>query len=110
MAQLESYVQTLVDLKRDSPGLPKKQRLEAARHDAPADIETGLICTMNLRCLLHFLRQRGSLHAAAEIRALAFEVWRQARPYAPSYLDGIRWNAVEYAGPVYTDNVPRVSP
>ena len=109
-AQLSAYNDTLAQVQKNFPKISKKQAQEVARHDAPPDMETALVCTMNLRALLHFLRQRGSIHAAAEIRALAHAIWLITKSLAGPYLADIEWHIEKATGVPYAENVPTVSP
>ncbi|MCL4557446.1 MAG: FAD-dependent thymidylate synthase, partial [Deltaproteobacteria bacterium] len=56
---------------------------EDARYILPGAVNTRIIVTMNARELLHFFRLRTCLRAQWEIRAMAVEMLRLARPAAP---------------------------
>jgi thymidylate synthase (FAD) len=50
----------------------------------PANLETKIVVTGNYRAWRHFLAMRGSLHADAEIRTLAIDVWEALMVQAPN--------------------------
>lgn len=56
---------------------------EDARFVLPGACETKLMCTMNVRELLHFFSLRCCSRAQWEIRALANEMWRLCYQVAP---------------------------
>lgn len=70
------------------PEMPARDRRkwarQAARSVLPNACETKIFVTGNARAWRHFLEQRGSPHADAEIRALAVEVCRALRRESPN--------------------------
>lgn len=77
---------------------------EDARYVLPQAVETRLVVTMNARELMHFLSLRACRRAQAEIRALAWLMWKKVREVHPRLW---RW-----AGPrcVQLENMVRRSP
>lgn len=88
------WVKTLESLGKDSKLLKffKKKTLtarrkaarEAARCVLPNGTETKIFVTANARALRHFLELRGSIHAEAEIRALACDMCKMMKKEAPN--------------------------
>ena len=66
-------------------GIPK----EDARYVLPNATATKIVVTMNARSLRHFFKLRCHESAQWEIRAVAKEMLRLAREYAPSLFDKI---------------------
>lgn len=62
----------------------KKEAREAARCVLPNMTPTRIVMTGNHRAWLHFLKMRGSLHADAEIRELALEIFEWLRQVEPA--------------------------
>lgn len=65
-------------------GYSRKQAREAARCELPSSMETRIVVTGNHRTWREVLEKRGSLHADAEIRLLALELFKQLRDVAPA--------------------------
>lgn len=53
-----------------------KKAREGSRGVMPANLETKIVVTGNYRAWRHFFAMRASIHADAEIRQLAVEIWR----------------------------------
>lgn len=64
-------------------GRTKEQAQEDARYLLPNACATSIVCTMNVRTLLHFFNKRCCNRAQWEIRAMAEEMLRQCREVAP---------------------------
>lgn len=62
----------------------KKEAREAARCVLPNMAPTRIVMTGNHRAWRHFLEMRGSLHADAEIRELAVDIYRWAVAVEPA--------------------------
>lgn len=62
----------------------KKESREAARCVLPNMTPTRIVMTGNHRAWRHFLKLRGSLHADAEIRQLACEIYEWAHQVEPA--------------------------
>lgn len=80
--------QTLIDYKGVVDrlmnfGKTRKQAREAARYDLPGATETKIVVTGNHRAWRDMLQKRYSVHADAEIQALAKELLRQLKMLAP---------------------------
>jgi thymidylate synthase (FAD) len=71
--------------------LPKARRHEVARAFLPANAETTIVVTGNLRAWLHFLGLRGALGAADEMRVVARAIWGALEPLAPMVLGHLAW-------------------
>jgi thymidylate synthase (FAD) len=71
-------------------GCERKQAREAARSVLPNCVETRVLATANARAVRHFLEQRGSRHADAEVRRLANKVLEVVRPEAPNLFSDYR--------------------
>lgn len=69
----------------------KKEAREAARCVLPNMTPTRIVMTGNHRAWRHFLDLRGSLHADAEIRELALEIYSQALTVEPALYQDFRW-------------------
>lgn len=65
-------------------GATRKQAREAARAVMPNMVETKIVVTGNHRAWREVLMKRGSIHADAEIRNLALELYRQLSDIAPN--------------------------
>ena len=61
----------------------KKQANEDARFILPNACETRIMVTMNIRSLYNFFKHRMCNRAQWEIRALAWEMWRQCMNVSP---------------------------
>lgn len=64
----------------------RKQARGAARGVLGNALSTELVFTLNVRALRHFLEQRASPHADAEIRLLANAMYEAALPHLPESL------------------------
>jgi thymidylate synthase (FAD) len=80
----EGYGDLTAELDELFPDKPRKEKREAARAVMPNATETKLSVTGNLRAWRHVIKLRGSLHADAEIREFAIEVFRQLEAEYPS--------------------------
>lgn len=70
-------------------GVPRKQAREAARAVLPNATATQIVVSGNHRSWREFIQKRATVHADAEIRALAVEVFNQLRELEPAlYQDG----------------------
>jgi thymidylate synthase (FAD) len=67
----------------------RKMAREAARAVLPNMTPTALVVTANHHAWLDFFGKRGTIHADQEIRALAVELFRQAKRAEPNVYD--RW-------------------
>lgn len=67
-----------------SPTDRRKAARQAARSVLPNATETKIVVTANARAWRHFIEQRCSRHADAEIRQLAVELWKVLRQEAPN--------------------------
>jgi len=74
-------------------GLGRKQAREAARCVMPNMAETKIVVTGNFRAWRHFLHVRGSVHADAEIRAVAREVASWLINFAPNVFQDVEVTA-----------------
>lgn len=86
-----------------SMGCSRKQAREASRTVLPNATETKLTVTGNLRAWRHVIKLRGSLHADAEIRELAVELYRQLSAEYPSVFADLILNHTE-DGRAYIEN------
>lgn len=80
----EGYGELMDEFTELFPGKTRKELREAARCVLPNATETKLTVTGNLRAWRHVIKLRGSLHADAEIRELAVELYRQLSDEYPS--------------------------
>jgi thymidylate synthase (FAD) len=71
-------------------GRSRKEAREAARAVLPNATETKLVVTGNMRAWRDVLMKRGSIHADAEIRLLAIELYRQLSDIAPNTFQDIK--------------------
>lgn len=65
-------------------GRTRKQAREAARADLPNATETKIVVTGNFRAWRQFIAMRATVHADAEICALAVEVLQWLQNHAPN--------------------------
>ena len=84
-----AYVRLVAGLQerfKDEPDrtLRRKMVRQAARSVLPNATETKIFVTANARALRHFIEQRGSRHAEAEIRKLAVAVLKVMQREAPN--------------------------
>lgn len=63
----------------------RKQARGAARGYLGNALETELVWSANIRALLHVIRERGSVHADAEIRCLAVKLAEIMKAELPAY-------------------------
>lgn len=63
----------------------RKQARGAARGVLPSALSTELVATFNLRALRHFIEMRASDAADAEIRLLAWRMYREAKVIVPEF-------------------------
>lgn len=75
----------------------RKRAREAARSLLPNATETKVFATANLRAIRHFIELRGSRHADAEIRKLAYHIFLKARALAPNVFADYSVNLLEDA-------------
>jgi thymidylate synthase (FAD) len=80
----EGYGELMDEFTELFPDKSRKELREAARCVLPNATETKLSVTGNLRAWRHVIKMRGSLHADAEIRELAVELFRQLEAEYPS--------------------------
>jgi thymidylate synthase (FAD) len=85
-----------LDLGPTPPDLGRKARLrkrarQTARSVLPNCTETKIYVTGNARAWRNFIEQRGSKHADAEIRRLAYKVWRVLAEEAPYLFGDYAW-------------------
>jgi thymidylate synthase (FAD) len=74
-----------VEVKRlTTKGKTHKQARETARALLPSCAETRIVVTANLQAWRNFIQQRATIHADAEICALAVEVLQHLQEYAPN--------------------------
>ena len=73
----------------EAKGLDRKRAREAARAVMPNMTETKIVVTGNLRAWRDFLQKRHSVHADREIQALAAEILKHLRAYAPHAVQDI---------------------
>jgi thymidylate synthase (FAD) len=71
-------------------GFSRKEAREAARAVLPNATETKIVVTGNMRAWRDVLIKRGSIHADAEIRNLAIELYRQLSDIAPNSFQDIK--------------------
>ena len=64
-------------------GSTREEAQQDARFILPNACTTSIVCTMNVRSLLHFFNQRCCNRAQWEIRAVAYEMLRQCKEVAP---------------------------
>lgn len=83
MSASKEIYSALVESLQDR-GLPRKQAREAARAVMPNATETRIVVTGNMRAWRDFLHKRYSVHADAEIQALATEILKQLRTVSPA--------------------------
>jgi thymidylate synthase (FAD) len=65
-------------------GLTRKQAREAARADLPNATQTRIVVTGNFRAWRQFIAMRATIHADAEICAVAVEVLQNLQVHAPN--------------------------
>jgi thymidylate synthase (FAD) len=69
----------------------RKAARQAARSVLPNAAATKIVVTGNARAWRHFIEQRGSRHADAEIRRLARLVWEPLHHAAPNLFGDYNW-------------------
>jgi len=70
-------------LKLIAAGRTKEQAQEDARYVLPGACTTSIVCTMNVRTLLHFFNKRCCNRAQWEIREMAEQMLKQCKQIAP---------------------------
>jgi thymidylate synthase (FAD) len=86
---VQTYTQTvqrLLDL-----GSTRKEAREAARYLLPGNLETKFVITGNMRAWRDVLKKRYSVHADAEIRLFAGEIFAKLREHAPNVFQDFPW-------------------
>lgn len=86
---LSNYLTNRHVLVKDKTLFRKKAR-EAARSVLPNATETKIVCTCNARALRHFIEERASPGADAEIRRVALAMYDAALPVWPDILGDYR--------------------
>lgn len=88
-ARTAAAYEELVKLAQDA-GVPRKQAREAARAVLPNMTATQIVVSGNHRSWREFVQKRATVHADAEIRALAVEVFRQLAALEPNLYQDAR--------------------
>lgn len=82
-ARTSAAYETTVKLAQDA-GIPRKQAREAARAVLPNATATQIVVSGNHRSWREFIQKRATVHADAEIRELAVEVYCQLASLEPN--------------------------
>lgn len=86
----------------------RKQARGAARGYLGNALETELVWSANVRALLHVIKERGSIHADAEIRQLAVKLAEIMKRELPAYFEHIDLQLSDDGLGVTTNNVKQV--
>lgn len=86
----------------------RKQARGAARGYLGNALETELVWSANIRTLLHVIRERGSIHADAEIRRLAVKLAEIMKSELPAYFGHVDLEFSEDGLGSTTNNVKQV--
>lgn len=86
----------------------RKQARGAARGYLGNALETELVWSANVRALLHVIRERGSIHADAEIRRLAVKLAEIMKAELPAYFGHVELEHSDDGLGYTTNNVKQV--